>query len=184
MYKHIALLLLLLPFCGKAQTACDFNYLDAELPKLYKGIVLKTNTTPKIFTFCADGNHYLFNASMFQQFNKGQGINRALEKDLLSFYLNKYSANSFSKTYLRANGQKIELISTIINRKPPKALEISEEVFIDEGHATRVQYSNMIRTDVPQSEYLDYFKTVDLTAEQITVIEKFEPFIGVQALTK
>ena len=121
---------------------------------------------------------------MFQQFNKGQGINRALEKDLLSFYLNKYSANSFSKTYLRANGQRIELISTIINRKPPKALEISEEIFIDESITTRVQYSNMIRTDVPQSEYLSYFKTVDLTAEQITVIERFEPFIGVQALTK
>ena len=120
----------------------------------------------------------------FSNLIKGRGINRALEKDLLSFYLNKYSANSFSKTYLRANGQKIELISTIINRKPPKALEISEEVFIDEGNATRVQYSNMLRTDVPQSEYLDYFKTVDLTAEQITVIEKFEPFIGVQALTK
>ena len=51
-------------------------------------IVLKSNTIPKIFSFCDDKNHYLFNASMFQKFNNGQGINRALEKDLFSYLLN------------------------------------------------------------------------------------------------
>lgn len=181
---YFFIFLLSIPSLLFAEIQCNFNYLENEYPKLYKNIVVKTNTIPKIFTFCHENKHYLFNASMFQQLNDGKGINRALEKDLLSFYLKKYDANSFSRTSLRAGNQKIELITTIINRKPLKAIELVEEIFIDETSNPRVKYGKMFRTIKLKHDYFNYFELIDHSDEELEILKKFEPFIGMQELKR
>ena len=107
--KKLFIIFLLLPVFAVAETVCNFDYLKNDFPAVYKKIVLKSNTIPKIFSFCDDKNHYLFNASMFQKFNNGQGINRALEKDLFSYLLNEFNATSYSRSSLMVrSGQQLE----------------------------------------------------------------------------
>tara|TARA_B100000035_G_scaffold233403_1_gene201696 strand:+ start:70083 stop:70634 length:552 start_codon:yes stop_codon:yes gene_type:complete len=173
----------LLPNFTLAETICNFDYLKNDLPAIYKKIVLKSNTIPKIFSFCDDQNHYLFNASMFQKFNNGQGINRALEKDLFSYLLNEFNATSYSRTSLMVrNDQQLELVTTIVNKSPFKAEEVIEEVFYNEESKPNVSYGESNTFIRPHSAFAGYFKDADLSKEDRAYLEKFKPFVGAQKL--
>lgn len=181
--KKFIFILFLLPTFALAETVCNFDYLKNDLPAIYKKIVLKSNTIPKIFSFCDDKNHYLFNASMFQKFNNGQGINRALEKDLFSYLLNEFNATSYSRTSLMVRSdQQLELVTTIVNKSPFKAEEVIEEVFYDEKNKPSVSYGESTTFTRPQSVFAEYFKDVEITEEDRIFLEKFKPFVGAQEL--
>ena len=181
--KKLFTIFFLLPSFAIAEKECNFDYLKNDLPAVYKKIVLKSNTIPKIFSFCDDKNHYLFNASMFQKFNNGQGINRALEKDLYSYLLNEFNATSYSRTSLMARSdQQLELVTTIVNKTPFKAEEIIEEVFYDEQRKPSVSYGNSTTFTSPQSVFARYFEKVELSEEDKVFLEKFKPFVGAQKI--
>ena len=181
--KKLFITFFVLPSFAMAETLCNFDYLKNDLPAVYKKIVLKSNTIPKIFSFCDDKNHYLFNASMFQKFNNGQGINRALEKDLYSYLLNEFNATSYSRTSLMVrNDQQLELVTTIVNKTPFKAEEVIEEVFYDEKSKPSVSYGESSTFIRPQSVFAGYFKEVELSEEDKAYLEKFKPFVGMQKL--
>ena len=181
--KKLFIIFFLLPSFAIAETECNFDYLKNELPAVYKKIVLKSNTIPKIFSFCDDKNHYLFNASMFQKFNNGQGINRALEKDLFSYLLNEFNATSYSRTSLMARSdQQLELVTTIVNKTPFKAEEVIEEVFYDEQSKPSVSYGKSTTFTSPQSVFSGYFEKVELSEEDKVFLEKFKPFVGAQKI--
>ena len=181
--KKLFIIFLLLPVFAVAETVCNFDYLKNDLPAVYKKIVLKSNTIPKIFSFCDDKNHYLFNASMFQKFNNGQGINRALEKDLFSYLLNEFNATSYSRSSLMVrSGQQLELVTTIVNKNPFRVVEIIEEVFYDEKSKPSVSYGESTTFIRPQSVFAGYFNAVELSEEDKVYLEKFEPFVGAQKM--
>ena len=181
--KKLFIIFLLLPVFAVAETVCNFDYLKNDFPAVYKKIVLKSNTIPKIFSFCDDKNHYLFNASMFQKFNNGQGINRALEKDLFSYLLNEFNATSYSRSSLMVrSGQQLELVTTIVNKKPFKVVEIIEEVFYDEKSKPSVSYGESTTFIRPQSVFAGYFNAVELSEEDKVYLEKFKPFVGAQKM--
>ena len=181
--SKLLIIFFVLPSFAMAETLCNFDYLKNDLPAVYKKIVLKSNTIPKIFSFCDDKNHYLFNASMFQKFNNGQGINRALEKDLYSYLLNEFNATSYSRTSLMVrNDQQLELVTTIVNKTPFKAEEVIEEVFYDEKSKPSVSYGESTTFIRPQSVFAGYFKEVELSEEDRAYLEKFKPFVGAQKL--
>ena len=181
--KKLLIIFFLLPSFAIAETECNFDYLKNELPAVYKKIVLKSNTIPKIFSFCDDKNHYLFNVSMFQKFNNGQGINRALEKDLFSYLLNEFNATSYSRTSLMARSdQQLELVTTIVNKTPFKAEEVIEEVFYDEQSKPSVSYGESTTFTSPQSVFSGYFEKVELSEEDKVFLEKFKPFVGAQKI--
>ena len=96
MMKKMIVLWVLAPTLAWSESTCDFDYLKSELPKIYAKIVEKTDTLPKVFSFCDNEYHYLFNVSMFQKFNNGQGITRSLEKDLFSYLLEEFQSELFS----------------------------------------------------------------------------------------
>ena len=180
-FSTIVICLICLPI--KAQAKCDYNYLKNDLMSVYKKIVQKTNTIPKIFSFCGDKKHYLFNVSIFQKFNDGKGINRALEKDLFSFLLHDFNANSYSRTSLIVIfDQQLELVTTIVYRKPFKADEIIEEVFYDENIISPVSYGELMTFDRPDSVFAKYFEFNELSNEDKAYLEKFKPFVGGQEL--
>ena len=107
----------LAPTLAWSESTCDFDYLKSELPNIYAKIVEKTDTLPKVFSFCDNEYHYLFNVSMFQKFNNGRGITRSLEKDLFSYLLEEFDANSYSRTSLMVRkDQQLELVTTVTNR--------------------------------------------------------------------
>ena len=120
---------------------------------------------------------------MFQKFNNGQGINRALEKDLYSYLLNEFNATSYSRTSLMVrNDQQLELVTTIVNKTPFKAEEVIEEVFYDEKSKPSVRYGESSTFIRPQSVFAGYFKEVELSEEDKAYLEKFKPFVGMQKL--
>ena len=181
--KKLFIIFLLLPVLAVAETVCNFDYLKNDFPAVYKKIVLKSNTIPKIFSFCDDKNHYLFNASMFQKFNNGQGINRALEKDLFSYLLNEFNATSYSRSSLMVrSGQQLELVTTIVNKNPFRVVEIIEEVFYDEISKPSVSYGEATTFIRPQSVFAGYFNAVELSEEDKVYLEKFKPFVGAQKM--
>ena len=181
--KKLFIIFLLLPVFAVAETVCNFDYLKNDFPAVYKKIVLKSNTIPKIFSFCDDKNHYLFNASMFQKFNNGQGINRALEKDLFSYLLNEFNATSYSRSSLMVrSGQQLELVTTIVNKNPFRVVEIIEEVFYDEKSKPSVSYGESTTFIRPQSVFAGYFNAVELSEEDKVYLEKFKPFVGAQKM--
>ena len=181
--KKLFIIFLLLPVFAVAETVCNFDYLKNDFPAVYKKIVLKSNTIPKIFSFCDDKNHYLFNASMFQKFNNGQGINRALEKDLFSYLLNEFNATSYSRSSLMVrSGQQLELVTTIVNKNPFRVVEIIEEVFYDEKSKPSVSYGESTTFIRPQSVFAGYFDAVELSEEDKVYLEKFKPFVGAQKM--
>ena len=181
--KKLFIIFLLLPLFAVAETVCNFDYLKNDFPAVYKKIVLKSNTIPKIFSFCDDKNHYLFNASMFQKFNNGQGINRALEKDLFSYLLNEFNATSYSRSSLMVrSGQQLELVTTIVNKNPFRVVEIIEEVFYDEKSKPSVSYGESTTFIRPQSVFAGYFNAVELSEEDKVYLEKFKPFVGAQKM--
>ena len=181
--KKLFIIFLLLPVLAVAETVCNFDYLKNDFPAVYKKIVLKSNTIPKIFSFCDDKNHYLFNASMFQKFNNGQGINRALEKDLFSYLLNEFNATSYSRSSLMVrSGQQLELVTTIVNKNPFRVVEIIEEVFYDEKSKPSVSYGESTTFIRPQSVFAGYFNAVELSEEDKVYLEKFKPFVGAQKM--
>lgn len=181
--KKLFIIFLLLPVFAVAETVCNFDYLKNEFPTVYKKIVLKSNTIPKIFSFCDDKNHYLFNASMFQKFNNGQGINRALEKDLFSYLLNEFNATSYSRSSLMVrSGQQLELVTTIVGKNPFRVVEIIEEVFYDEKSKPSVSYGESTTFIRPQSVFAGYFNAVELSEEDKVYLEKFKPFVGAQKM--
>lgn len=181
--KKLFIIFLLLPVYAVAETVCNFDYLKNDFPAVYKKIVLKSNTIPKIFSFCDDKNHYLFNASMFQKFNNGQGINRALEKDLFSYLLNEFNATSYSRSSLMVrSGQQLELVTTIVNKNPFRVVEIIEEVFYDEKSKPSVSYGESTTFIRPQSVFAGYFNAVELSEEDKVYLEKFKPFVGAQKM--
>ena len=181
--KKLFIIFLLLPVFVVAETVCNFDYLKNDFPAVYKKIVLKSNTIPKIFSFCDDKNHYLFNASMFQKFNNGQGINRALEKDLFSYLLNEFNATSYSRSSLMVrSGQQLELVTTIVNKNPFRVVEIIEEVFYDEKSKPSVSYGESTTFIRPQSVFAGYFNAVELSEEDKVYLEKFKPFVGAQKM--
>lgn len=180
----ILILLIVIPSSLFAQKLCNYDYLKNEIPPLYKKIVEKTNSIPKIFTFCSGENHYLFNLTMFQQFNEGVGINRALEKDLFGYLLKEYDANSYSRTSLVADkNQQLQLVTNFTNKKPFEAIEIRQEVFVDEAENQNISYGKKV-TYIRRnnSKFAQYFKPVDLSEEEKVYLEKFKQFIGVQKL--
>jgi len=181
--KKLFIIFLLLPVFAVAETVCNFDYLKNDFPAVYKKIVLKSNTIPKIFSFCDDKNHYLFNASMFQKFNNGQGINRALEKDLFSYLLNEFNATSYSRSSLMVrSGQQLELVTTIVGKNPFRVVEIIEEVFYDEKSKPSVSYGESTTFIRPQSVFAGYFNAVELSEEDKVYLEKFKPFVGAQKM--
>lgn len=181
--KKLFIIFLLLPVFAVAETVCNFDYLKNDFPAVYKKIVLKSNTIPKIFSFCDDKNHYLFNASMFQKFNNGQGINRALEKDLFSYLLNEFNATSYSRSSLMVrSGQQLELVTTIVNKNLFRVVEIIEEVFYDEKSKPSVSYGESTTFIRPQSVFAGYFNAVELSEEDKVYLEKFKPFVGAQKM--
>ena len=181
--KKLFIIFLLLPVLAVAETVCNFDYLKNDFPAVYKKIVLKSNTIPKIFSFCDDKNHYLFNASMFQKFNNGQGINRALEKDLFSYLLNEFNGTSYSRSSLMVrSGQQLELVTTIVNKNPFRVVEIIEEVFYDEKSKPSVSYGESTTFIRPQSVFAGYFNAVELSEEDKVYLEKFKPFVGAQKM--
>ena len=183
MKKNIILFLYLFPSFALAEILCDFDYLKKDLPTVYKKIVLKSNTIPKIFSFCDANNHYLFNASMFQKFNNGQGINRALEKDLFSYLLDEFNATSYSRTSLMVRSdQQFELVTTVVNKSPFKVEEIIEEVFYNEHSEPNVTYGKSVGYISSQSVFAKYFEKRELSEEDRIFLEKFKPFVGVQEL--
>tara|TARA_B100000767_G_scaffold227909_1_gene218077 strand:+ start:57 stop:614 length:558 start_codon:yes stop_codon:yes gene_type:complete len=184
MNKLLIILILITPSSLFAQKLCNYDYLRNEFPPLYKKIVEKTNSIPKIFTFCSGENHYLFNVTMFQQFNKGIGINRALEKDLFSYLLKEYDANSYSRTSLVAGkDQQLQLVTNFTNKQPFEAIELRQEVFVEEAKAKSVSYGKTvtyIRRD--NSKFAQYFAPIELSEEDRIYLEKFKQFVGIQKL--
>ena len=184
MNKLLIILILVTPSSLFAQKLCNYDYLKNEFPPLYKKIVEKTNSIPKIFTFCSGENHYLFNVTMFQQFNNGVGINRALEKDLFSYLLEEYDANSYSRTSLVAGkDQQLQLVTNFTNKRPFEAIELRQEVFVKEAKAKSVSYGKTvtyIRRD--NSKFAQYFAPTELSKEDRIYLEKFKQFVGIQKL--
>ena len=167
-----------------AQKLCNYDYLKKEFPPLYKKIVEKTNSIPKIFTFCSGGNHYLFNVTMFQQFNNGVGINRALEKDLFSYLLMEYDANSYSRTSLVASkDQQLQLVTNFTNKKPFEAIELRQEVFVEDDKLQVISYGKTV-TYIRRinSKFARYFKPIELSEEDRMYLKKFKRFVGIQKL--
>ena len=167
-----------------AQKLCNYDYLKKEFPPLYKKIVEKTNSIPKIFTFCSGGNHYLFNVTMFQQFNNGVGINRALEKDLFSYLLMEYDANSYSRTSLvAAKDQQLQLVTNFTNKKPYEAIELRQEVFVEDDKLQVISYGKTV-TYIRRinSKFAQYFKPIELSEEDRMYLKKFKRFVGIQKL--
>ena len=167
-----------------AQKLCNYDYLKKEFPPLYKKIVEKTNSIPKIFTFCSGGNHYLFNVTMFQQFNNGVGINRALEKDLFSYLLMEYDANSYSRTSLvAAKDQQLQLVTNFTNKKPYEAIELRQEVFVEGDKPQVISYGKTV-TYIRRinSKFARYFKPIELSEEDRMYLKKFKRFVGIQKL--
>ena len=184
MNKILIILILITPNTLFAQKLCNYDYLKKEFPPLYKKIVEKTNSIPKIFSFCSGENHYLFNLTMFQQFNNGIGINRALEKDLFSYLLKEYDANSYSRTSLVAGkNQQLQLVTNFTNKSPFEAIELRQEVFVEEAEIQSISYGKTltyIRRN--SSKFAQYFKPNDISAEDKVYLEKFKRFVGVQKL--
>ena len=179
MMKKIIVLLVFTPILAWSETSCDFDYLRSELPTIYKKIVEKTDTLPKVFSFCNNHHHYLFNVSMFQKFNNGQGITRSLEKDLFSYLLEEFDANSYSRTSLMVRkDQQLELVTTVTNRHPFKAEEIIQEVFIDEKQQPRITFGKPEVFDRPQSIFSEFFDFTPISDEDRLYLEKFKPFVG------
>ena len=179
MMKKIIVLLVFTPILAWSETSCDFDYLRSELPTIYKKIVEKTDTLPKVFSFCNNHHHYLFNVSMFQKFNNGQGITRSLEKDLFSFLLEEFNANSYSRTILMVRkDQQLELVTTVTNHHPFKAEEIIQEVFIDEKQQPRITYGEPAVFERPQSIFAKFFEPTTISEEDRLYLEKFKPFVG------
>lgn len=177
--KSIMIIAVFAPLLAWSETTCDFDYLKSELPTIYKKIVEKTDTLPKIFSFCDDRNHYLLNLSMFQKFNNGQGITRSLEKDLFSYLLKEFGANSYSRTSLMVRkDQQLELVTTITRQQPFKAEEIIQEVFIDNQKQPRITYGELQIFDRPQSIFATFFEPITITDEDRLYLEKFKPFVG------
>ena len=176
--------MLIIPSSLFAQKLCNYDYLKKEYPPLYKKIVDKTNSIPKIFTFCSGENHYLFNVTMFQKFNNGIGINRALEKDLFSYLLKEYDANSYSRTSLVAGkDQQLQLVTNFTNKQPFEAIELRQDVFIEEVEAKAIIFGKKltyIRRN--NSKFSQYFKPNELSEEDRIYLEKFKQFVGVQKL--
>ena len=163
----ILILLVVIPSSLLAQKLCNYDYLKNEIPPLYKKIVEKTNSIPKIFPFCSGENHYLFNLTMFQQFNEGVGINRALEKDLFGYLLKEYEANSYSRTSLVADkNQQLQLVTNSTNKKQFDAIEIRQEVYVDEAKNYTISYGKKV-IYIRRNNYTfaQYFKPVDLSEE-------------------
>ena len=78
---------------------------------------------------------------MFQQFNDGIGINRALEKDLFSYLLKEYNANSYSRTSLVAGkDQQLQLVTNFTNKQPFEAIELRQEVFVEGADTKTISY--------------------------------------------
>ena len=174
-----------MPLQAWSEMTCDFNYLKSELPAIYKKIVEKTDTLPKVFSFCDDQNHYLFNLSMFQKFNNGQGITRSLEKDLFSYLLDDFDANSYSRTSLMVRkDQQLELVTTITRRHPFKAEEIIQEVFIDNQTQPRITYGEPKAFERPQSIFATFFEPITISEEDRLYLEKFKPFVGSHQLNQ
>jgi hypothetical protein len=184
MNKLLIILMLITPGSLFAQKLCNYDYLKKEFPPLYKKIVEKTNTIPKIFTFCSGENHYLFNVTMFQQFNNGVGINRALEKDLFSFLLKEYNANSYSRTSLVAGkDQQLRLVTNFTNKMPFEVIELRQEVFVEEAESKTISYGETV-TYIRRnnSKFSQYFKPIELSKKDKVYLEKFKRFVGVQKL--
>ncbi|MDA7834854.1 hypothetical protein N9A21_02895 [Methylophilaceae bacterium] len=184
MNNLLIILMLIIPNSLFAQKLCNYDYLKKEFPPLYKKIVEKTNSIPKIFTFCSGENHYLFNVTMFQQFNNGVGINRALEKDLFSYLLEEYDANSYSRTSLVAGkDQQLQLVSNFTNKKPFEAIELRQEVFVETAEPQVISYGKTV-TYIRRnnSEFAQYFKPTELSEEDRIYLEKFKRFVGLQKL--
>ena len=184
MNKLLIILILVTPSSLFAQKLCNYDYLKNEFPPLYKKIVEKTNSIPKIFTFCSGENHYLLNVTMFQQFNNGIGINRALEKDLFSYLLKEYEANSYSRTSLVAGkDQQLQLVTNFTNKKPFEAIEVRQDVFIEEANAESVSYKEAV-TYIRRnnSKFSQYFQPSELSEEDRIFLEKFKRFVGIQKL--
>lgn len=183
MMKRMIVLWVLAPTLAWSESTCDFDYLKSELPNIYAKIVEKTDTLPKVFSFCDNEYHYLFNVSMFQKFNNGQGITRSLEKDLFSYLLEEFDANSYSRTSLMVRkDQQLELVTTVTNRHPFKAEEIIQEVFIDEKQQPRITYGNLAVFERPQSIFAKFFEPTTISEEDRLYLEKFKPFLGLHRL--
>ncbi|MDA9600560.1 hypothetical protein N9S07_02170 [Nitrosomonadales bacterium] len=121
---------------------------------------------------------------MFQQFNNGVGINRALEKDLFSYLLKEYDANSYSRTSLVAGkDQQLQLVSNFTNKKPFEAIELRQEVFVEEDEPQVISYGKTV-TYIKRnnSKFAQYFKPDELSEEDRIYLEKFKQFVGVQKL--
>jgi len=184
MNKAFLIILLLISNTLFAQKLCNYDYLKKELPPLYKKIVAKTNSIPKVFTFCSGENHYLFNVTMFQQFNNGVGINRALENDLFSYFLKEYDANSYSRTSLVAGkDHQLQLITNFTNKKPIEAIELRQEVFIEAIEPQTISYGKSV-TYIRRnnSRFSQYFKNKEPSEEDKVYLEKFKRFVGIQKL--
>ena len=184
MNNFLIILMLTIPSSLFAQKLCNYNYLKKEFPPLYKKIVEKTNSIPKIFTFCSGENHYLFNITMFQQFNDGIGINRALEKDLFSYLLKEYNANSYSRTSLVAGkDQQLQLVTNFTNKQPFEAIELRQEVFVEGADTKTISYGKTV-TYIRRnnSKFSQYFAPSELSEEDRIYLEKFKRFVGVQKL--
>lgn len=184
MLKILIAIITLIPSTLFAQELCTYDYLKKEIPTLYKKVVAKTNSLPKIFTFCSGGSHYLFNVTMFQKFNNGIGINRALEKDLFSYLLMEYDANSYSRTSLVAGkDQQLQLVTNFTNKKPFEATEVRQEVFVDRKAEQSISYGkSVIYIRRNNSKFSQYFKPINLSKEDRIYLEKFKQFVGVQKL--
>ena len=116
---------------------------------------------------------------MFQKFNNGQGITRSLEKDLFSYLLKEFGANSYSRTSLMVRkDQQLELVTTITRQQPFKAEEIIQEVFIDNQKQPRITYGLLHIFDRPQSIFATFFEPITITDEDRLYLEKFKPFVG------
>ncbi|MDC0931932.1 hypothetical protein OAR80_04225 [Methylophilaceae bacterium] len=121
---------------------------------------------------------------MFQQFNNGIGINRALEKDLFSYLLEEYDANSYSRTSLIVDkDQQLQLVSNFTNKKPFEAIELRQEIFIEGAGPQVISYGKTvtyIRRD--NSKFSQYFRPTELSEEDRIYLEKFKRFVGLKKL--
>ena len=184
MNKLLIILMLITPNSLFAQKLCNYDYLKKQFQPLYKKIVEKSNSIPKIFSFCSGENHYLFNITMFQQFNNGIGITRALEKDLFSYLLEEYDANSYTRTSLIAGkDQQLQLVTNFTNKEPFESIELRQEVFVKEAKVESVSYGKTV-TYIRRnnSKFAQYFAPTELSEEDRVYLEKFKRFVGVQKL--
>ena len=108
----------------------------------------------------------------------------SLEKDLFSYLLKEYDANSYSRTSLVAGkNQQLQLVTNFTNKSPFEAIELRQEVFVEEAEIQSISYGKTV-TYIRRnsSKFAQYFKPNDISAEDKVYLEKFKRFVGVQKL--